>query len=102
MNSVFQPIRTLGWFVYHAVIGVGVSQIFFLVPFLLLIGIAITSFLRTDRETKRRLIIVGVLPVIWIFLGLWGGNYWIDWTQYPVPRNPDWVSYPISVGPWLA
>ena len=45
--------------------------------------------------------LLAILPALWIFIGLWGGYFWLDWQHKPAVLNPNWVLYPINFGLWI-
>ncbi|TAL04927.1 MAG: hypothetical protein EPO08_00105 [Rhodospirillaceae bacterium] len=102
MNTFLGPIRTTLWFAYQAITVGGLGLVWFAVPFAILLSLAVVSLVRVDKSQRSSLWVLLVLPAIWIFVGLWGGTFWVDWQHHPVHNNPSWVSYPIFVAPWLA
>jgi hypothetical protein len=44
------------------------------------------------------------LPLLWIFVGVWGGFFWVDWTAKPFVPNPQWVGSVVllAVGLYVA
>ena len=91
------------WFVKEAVIAGGLGARYFVVPFAILAAALVVTFPRRDAEARRRLtVFLIVLPAIWVFAGLWGGFFWVDWQHKPPAPNPGWTRIPIDVAPWLS
>ncbi|MEX2127939.1 MAG: hypothetical protein WD871_06800 [Xanthobacteraceae bacterium] len=59
------------------------------------VGALVYALFRTNPEVRSRFWVLPVLPFLWIFVGLWGGYFWLDWQKRPLVPNPDWAIYPV-------
>jgi len=98
MSELTAAFRIFFWFLSQAVFVGGVGFVYFIVPFLLLVAVLVRSYIQ-KKDRQRLLPLIIVLPLIWIFLGLWGGFFWSEPNH--VSGNPAWVGYPLQVAPWL-
>jgi hypothetical protein len=84
------------WFVRLSLYGTVV-----LVPLALLAVVAIVILIRSVPIERWKYWLLTPLPLLWIFVGLWGGYFWLHWENTPVVRNPEWVLYPVRYGIWV-
>jgi hypothetical protein len=89
------------WFLMQSFGGGVVGAFWFCVPLLVVGGILIWAYQRSEPVEYWKLSLLAVLPLIWIFVGLWGGYFWIDWQKRPFVPHPDWVLYPVRFGLWV-
>ena len=94
MKVATETISTFLWFFAQPITVGGVGIHWFLMPFILLTSIMIWNFPGKNVK-KRGLLSLLVLPFIWVFIGLWGSHFWLDWQSGEV--NPEWVQIPIKV-----
>jgi hypothetical protein len=47
---------------------------------------------------KSRFSLLTLLPLIWLFVGIWGALFWRHWERN-APPNPDWAFYPVEAAP---
>jgi hypothetical protein len=66
-------------------------------PLLLLAIALVVSYRRAQPIERRNYCFMAPLPAIWVFVGLWGAAFWVDWQTAPVIPNPKWISYVIWV-----
>lgn len=102
MEPIIRAFGALVWFVYQAVIVGGLGAAYFIVPFAILAAVLAVTFSRMDPTARARLGgLLLSLPASWVFVGLWGGFFWVDLGARPVIRNPAWVEYPLDAIPLL-
>lgn len=95
MEEVVRVLSVFIWFLFQTVMVGGIGFLWFLLPFLGLIA-TMTYFFPQSKQVRGRLYWLGALPLIWIFVGLWGAYFWLDWQELHA-RNPDWVDWPLTV-----
>ncbi|HET6839348.1 MAG TPA: hypothetical protein VFH41_06385 [Bradyrhizobium sp.] len=95
MTSTVHAFHIFTWFLAQSVIVGGIGSEFFWSPLLaLIVGLAIAwKRMTVDR---RPLWILFLLPALWIFSGLLGGYYWMDWARAPVQYSPGWVLFALK------
>jgi hypothetical protein len=80
------------WFLSLAVTGAGFIPTGIILVALVVAGLL--SYRRGDYAERGHISILLVLPLPWIFIGVWGA--W--WFYSGGPRNPDWVNLPVGIG----
>ncbi len=101
MDQLLNAGSAFVWFLYQSSIVGGIGAVWFWIPFLLLVAGLVLAFRRGDEKARSRFWILAALPALWIFVGLWGGYFWIDWTAKPFAPYPDWVHIPVAWGSWI-
>ena len=100
MSHVIATLTAFFWFLVQAFAVGGIGFSFFAIGIIVAAGImwmTCPDQRAPDRGSFWELI---WLPVIWIFVGLWGAWFWRAWEKNP-PANPDWVFYPVKAAPVL-
>lgn len=93
MEEITRTIVTFIWFLRQTVTVGGLGSIWFLAPCIALLAIMIWNLPKSTQD-RHRLLRLGVLPFIWIFVGLWGAYFWMEW-QNPAASNPGWATWPV-------
>jgi hypothetical protein len=88
--SVSGTLAIFGWFLWQASIVGGLGAAFFWIPFLLLVAAVSWAFVHAVAD-RRKLWLLVLLPMTWIFVGLWGAAF----ERAGLP-NPTWATYPIT------
>ena len=83
-------LAIFGWFLWQASIVGGLGAAFFWIPFVIIVAAIVWAFAHAVIE-RRKLWLLVSLPIIWIFVGLWGGAFWRGDVA-----NPKWVEFPIT------
>jgi len=92
---VTRALHAFVWFLSQSVNVGGIGHEFFWPPFWALVaGLVITW--KISSIDRRRLWILLVLPALWIWTGLLGGYYWIDWARVPLQDSPRWVLFALK------
>jgi hypothetical protein len=75
-----------------------------LVPLALLAVVAIVILIRSTPIERWKYWLLTPLPLLWIFVGLWGGLFWVDWHKTPFVPNPQWIGLVVTlaVGVYVA
>ena len=81
------------WFLDQAFSFGGVGVIWIIAFTIILFLLAVWKFPKSS-EARKRLPLLFILPLIWIFPGLWGAYFWYDWHS-DAPPNPGWVQWPL-------
>jgi hypothetical protein len=86
-----EPIgRTLGgflWFMWQSTH----SPVIW-IPLIVLLLCLWHTHRRAEPIECRKYRLLLLLPAVWIFVGLWGSYFWLDWQKFPVVPNPPWVA----------
>lgn len=101
MLHLLGALRAFLWFFWQCSIVGGIGAIWFWIPFVCVVALLVLNFRRTPSATRRRFWLLLLLPAIWMFVGVWGGYFWLDWQRKPFIRNPAWVNWPVDCGFWL-
>jgi hypothetical protein len=101
MDQLLNAGRAFAWFLYQSSAVGGLGTALFWIPFLLSIASLAFAFHHSDYETRPKFWFLLALPAMWIFIGLWGGYFWIDWAKKPFVPNPAWVLLPVRWGIWV-
>ena len=88
------------WFLWQCSLVGGLGAGWFWLPFAGIVALLIMSYRRTPAAARRNFWWLALLPITWVFVGIWGGYFWIDWHQGS-PRNPAWVAWPVNYGFWV-
>jgi len=94
VKDVGETLSTFVWFFVQSITVGGLGVFWFLVPFVLLVSIMVWKFPRKEIKV-RGLVSLLILPFLWIFIGIWGAYFWLDW-QTAGATNPEWVQIPIN------
>lgn len=78
MIAVQHTLNAFVWFLYQCSIVGGLGAGFFWIPALLLLLFMVRSFRKSPVPVRKRFWWLCVLPAFWIFVGLWGGFFWVD------------------------
>jgi hypothetical protein len=100
MSEISRTLGGFGWFLWQSSTlgaGRGAGALFFWLIFVVLVGVLVHALRNIHSEMRPRLWLLAVLPALWIFIGLWGSFFWVDW-RGSAPRNPAWV---IQVVNWM-
>lgn len=92
MEEAVRTGRGFIWFLDQSITVGGLGFFWFFLPCAALLALAIWRFPKHPR-TRRRLLWLGLLPLVWIFVGLWGAYFWLDW-QNAQARYPAWLVWP--------
>jgi hypothetical protein len=62
------------------------------------------AFYRSAPIERWKYWLLAVLPLLWIFVALWGGFFWVDWQAKPLVPNPRWVGLVVllAIGIYVA
>lgn len=89
------------WFLWQSTVVGGLGALWFWIPFVAILGAMVWAYQRSEPVEYWKLSLLAGLPLLWIFMGLWGGYFWLDWQKKPFIPNPGWVIYPVKFGLWL-
>jgi len=67
------------------------------IPLVLLFLCLLYAHHRAEPLEWRKYWLLAIQPAIWIFVGLWGGYFWVDTQTFPFVPNPEWVINAIGV-----
>jgi hypothetical protein len=96
MQSIWRVCRILLGFVWEAAYVGGLGFTYFVVPFLIAVGLLLFTFMKQDAASRKALLPpILILPTIWICMGLWDGFFFVD-LRHPV-SNPAWVGHALTV-----
>jgi hypothetical protein len=84
--------RTLTGFLAFLLIGTGKVWILLVLLFLGLLY----AHRRAPSLEWRKYWLLAIMPMMWIFVGLWGSYFWKDPRALPIVPNPEWVTYVIG------
>lgn len=70
--------------------------LWFWVPYAVLCGALVWTYPDKESTVHSKLTLLAALPLVWIFVGLWGAYFSFDYEEGP--HNPHWVAYPIYLG----
>jgi hypothetical protein len=85
-----QSVGVLAWFFKLSV----AYSIVWIALALLVVAIGVT-LARSGPIERWKYWLLGLLPAMWILVGLWGGYFWLHWERRPLIHNPDWVKWPL-------
>lgn len=91
MEELFQVMSKFLWTLGQAFfVGslAGMSAVIGVTMFLAAIGM---WRFPTDPRPRKSLVLLGFLPLFWIFLGFWGAIFNYSWGSGE-PKNPEWMS----------
>jgi hypothetical protein len=98
MTELVRTLNAFLWFLIQAVTVGGTGFPFFAVG-MLIAGIILWATCPDQRAPDRGSFWELLwLPVIWIFIGLWGAWFWRVWEK-GAPPNPEWVFYVHKTAP---
>ena len=86
------------WFLYQCSIVGGFGAGFFWIPTLGLLALMVRSFRKSPAAVRKRFWWLCMLPVFWIFIGIWGGFFWVDASPNRYHPNSWWIIWPVQFG----
>lgn len=98
MIAAQHAFRAFVWFLYQCSIVGGLGAGFFWILTIGLLALMVMSFRKSPVAVRKRFWWLSVLPVFWIFVGLWGGFFWVDANPNRYHPNPWWVVWPVQYG----
>ncbi len=100
MQHVFRTLRGFQWFLRQSVDVRGLGLPFFCIPAMLMAILLYYAFPKADTLTIARFAWLIPLPLIWLFIGLWGSYFWLDESKATGP-NPVWANWPLRYGIYM-
>ena len=97
---VIKAVWTFLWFIEQCVTVGGLGAAWFGAGFALICVLLIILFARAPADVRQKFPPLLILPLLWTFIGLWGGYFWLDW-QKPGAHNPAWTGWPAFYGLWV-
>lgn len=98
MIAAQHAFRAFVWFFYQCSIVGGLGAGLFWIPTIGILAFMVMSFRKSPSAVRKRFWWLSVLPALWIFVGLWGGFFWVDVNPSRYHPNPWWVVWPVQYG----